>query len=224
MTFEIVTVPGRVVPETFRKIDARPDVTPVVLGASDRLDDLLYPHTPKREPETVLEIAEALDVADWLRKRENTQRTAWKENGFAWPPRGAFEGLPYRGDVLSQVSRDLVSNELIDSVAIGIFPTTIPAEVPAYLDAGGWNAFPVSEVHVALMRKWSAQYGARLVGHETDLLSFAVERPPQDKESAYALAMEQYLYCNDVVDQGYETLDALAASLLDSAGWFLWWD
>ena len=41
---------------------------------------------------------------------------------------------------------------------------------------------------------------------------------------ALDLAREQYAYCPDLVDQGTETLSALAASLLKDEWWHFWWD
>jgi len=38
------------------------------------------------------------------------------------------------------------------------------------------------------------------------------------------LAKEQYIFCNDIVDQGVGTVSALAATLLDSNYWYFWWD
>jgi len=39
-----------------------------------------------------------------------------------------------------------------------------------------------------------------------------------------SLAREQYAYCNDLVDQGTESVAALAAGLLDGTVWYFWWD
>ena len=38
------------------------------------------------------------------------------------------------------------------------------------------------------------------------------------------LAWEQYLYCQDIVVQGCETIANLAATLLNSPFWYFWWD
>ncbi|WP_414650247.1 DUF4253 domain-containing protein, partial [Duganella sp.] len=34
----------------------------------------------------------------------------------------------------------------------------------------------------------------------------------------------QYLYCADIVDQGTESIEALAATLLNARVWYFWWD
>lgn len=224
LAFEIVSAPGRDVPAEFAELAKQPNLTPVVLGDVERLPDLLYPHPNKRSANEVLAAAAAIDMSAWFKERETAERAFSKDAGFEWPPRGAFEGRPYGADALSALTHDLLTGQPLPAVAIGLFPTETSAEVPAYLDAGGWNAFPVAEVHVAIMRKWASEYGARLVGHGLDVLTFEVARPPSDRQAAEILAMEQYLYCNDIVDQGVGTIDALAATLLNGRSWFFWWD
>jgi hypothetical protein len=51
-----------------------------------------------------------------------------------------------------------------------------------------------------------------------------VARRPATREAALELAREQYLYCNDIVDQGTGSLSGLAASLTTDDWWFFWWD
>lgn len=224
LAFEIVSSPGHDIPAKFAELAKQPNLTPVVLGDVERLPDLLYPHSNKRSATEVLAAAADIDISAWFRERETAERAFSKDAGFEWPPRGAFEGKPYGADALSALTHDLLTGQPLPAVAIGLFPTETSAEVPAYLDAGGWNAFPVAEVHVAIMRKWGSAYGARLVGHGLDVLTFEVDRPPSDRQAAEMLAMEQYLYCNDIVDQGVGTIDALAATLLNGHSWFFWWD
>ena len=51
-----------------------------------------------------------------------------------------------------------------------------------------------------------------------------VEKPPMNAQGALDLAKEQYAYCYDIVEQGTETIPALASELLKSKIWFFWWD
>jgi hypothetical protein len=55
-------------------------------------------------------------------------------------------------------------------------------------------------------------------------LELRVPRPPATREAAVALAIQQYAYCYDIVDQGAGSIDALAASLMNGSVWFFWWD
>jgi len=52
----------------------------------------------------------------------------------------------------------------------------------------------------------------------------AVERPPADRERALSVALEQYAFCPDIVEQGTETLEGLAGEILNQPHWFFWWD
>ena len=79
-------------------------------------------------------------------------------------------------------------------------------------------------VHAATMYDWERRYGAEVVSMTGSFVEMTVSRPPLDRERAMALAREQYLYCGDIVWQGTESLEALAASLIDAPVWYFWWD
>ena len=51
-----------------------------------------------------------------------------------------------------------------------------------------------------------------------------IKNPPTDRETAFKLAQEQYIYCSDIVEQGMQTLNNLAARLLNGKTWYFWWD
>ncbi len=63
-----------------------------------------------------------------------------------------------------------------------------------------------------------------IAGVSGDVIECIVENPPTDRESATALAWEQYWYCGDIVDQGCGKILNLAATLLNSRNWYFWWD
>jgi len=65
---------------------------------------------------------------------------------------------------------------------------------------------------------------AELVGLSHDVMNVRVQRRPRTREAALELAREQYVYCSDIVDQGVQTLSALAAVLMESDWWYFWWD
>jgi len=113
---------------------------------------------------------------------------------------------------------------VLPKVHIAIFPTDDWTTIPAYLRFGGWNACPAAEYHVAAMRTWRDRYGVELVGVASDTLNLTVQRRPESRDEALALAREQYVYCNDIIDQGVETYSALAATLMASDWWYFWWD
>jgi hypothetical protein len=66
--------------------------------------------------------------------------------------------------------------------------------------------------------------GAEIAGVSGDVIECIVANPPRDKEQSMNLAWEQYLYCQDIVVQGRETISNLAATLLNSPYWYFWWD
>jgi hypothetical protein len=51
-----------------------------------------------------------------------------------------------------------------------------------------------------------------------------VANPPTTKEDALKLAEEQFVYCEDIVTQGTETIENLAAGLINAKKWYFWWD
>ena len=111
-----------------------------------------------------------------------------------------------------------------DKVYLVLLPTDDPAETPAYLRLGGWNAHPPAAYHVAAFRAWADRYGAVPMLINADVIEFRVARPPQDRDAAIALALEQYEYCPDNVDQGTGSVAAFAATLLGNSYWYFWWD
>lgn len=76
----------------------------------------------------------------------------------------------------------------------------------------------------AALRHWRDHYGAELIGLGKDVLSIRVARKPVARSEAIELARVQYAYCNDIVDQGTESLSSLAAELMAHDWWFFWWD
>jgi hypothetical protein len=73
-------------------------------------------------------------------------------------------------------------------------------------------------------RRWHQEYGADIACLSSDVIECTVKSPPSSRQSALALAQEQFVYCPDIVHQGVESLEALAAILLDGKTWYFWWD
>lgn len=112
----------------------------------------------------------------------------------------------------------------LDELAVLLLPTTEGPHVPAHLNFGGWNDCPGPEEHVAIFEFWHRRHEAEVMTITHDVVEMRVGRPPRSREEAIALAMQQYRYCGDIVDQGTETIDRLAAGLLGSPVWYFWWD
>ena len=139
------------------------------------------------------------------------------------PPIGEWPDKPVPAGPGLTIAFDLEGKPL-DRVHILLIPTDESAAVPAFLRWGGWNACPAPELHVAALRSWHKRYGAELVGITGDVINLRVTRRPATRDAALALARDQSLYCEDIVDQGTQTLAPLAATLMQDDWWFFWWD
>jgi len=139
------------------------------------------------------------------------------------PPIGTWPDAPQPAGPGLSVVYDLKGKPL-DRVHILLIPTQEGAAVPAFLRWGGWNACPAPEYQVAALRAWHERYGAELIGISGDVINLRVARRPTTRDAAMDLAREQYLYCEDIVDQGVGALAPLAATLMQEDWWFFWWD
>lgn len=139
------------------------------------------------------------------------------------PPLGEWPTETSKATDLT-VAYDLVTRKARPNVCIALIPTDDPTTIPAHLHWGHWNACPPPAYHVAALRKWRARYGAELIGIGRDTINLRVSRKPSTREEALDLAREQHIYCNDLIDQGVGSFQALAAELMAHDWWFFWWD
>lgn len=104
-------------------------------------------------------------------------------------------------------------------------PAASPGEIFARLPFGGWNECPDTLELMAVARHWFERFGAVPAVMTHDVLEFILPAPI-DRESAMELALQQYAWCPDVVDQGAEdcTVGMLADTLAKSTVWYFWWD
>ena len=109
-------------------------------------------------------------------------------------------------------------------VYVGLAPTVLGWQVPAFLRFGGWSRCPGPQYHVAMLKYWRQKYGAEVVGMGGKVLELAVSRPPEERQAAMRLAREQFVYCPAVGRLGGGSLEARAASLLNATAWSFWWE
>ncbi len=104
-------------------------------------------------------------------------------------------------------------------------PVKHPWEVFAYLPFGGWNECPDTPELMAVSKYWFALHGAAPAVMTHDVLEYYLRKPVK-KLLAMQLALEQYAWCPDIIDQGGEdaTVGRLAGSLAKSTCWYFWWD
>lgn len=134
-----------------------------------------------------------------------------------WPERPAGWG----SQSLLAVTMDLRTGRLIQKVYVLLVPTDDWTTIPAYLH---WGIRYLPEYHVAALRSWRDRYGAELVGLGPSFMNIRIQRRPQTREEALALARESYLYSRNTIDLGFRTYSSLAAALMSSDWWFFSWD
>jgi hypothetical protein len=99
--------------------------------------------------------------------------------------------------------------------------TSKPYEIMEFMGTNGCNHDIFTEDIIAKYRKWDAEFGIRPIGIGSDFCECKII----NKNINYKkLAEEVYAFCPDVVDQGTDTVEALAAEIKVSGTIFLWWD
>ncbi|OLP02502.1 hypothetical protein BVU76_09930 [Mycolicibacterium porcinum] len=107
---------------------------------------------------------------------------------------------------------------------LALVPTPAHWLVPGLLQwSGAINSDVRGVEHAAILRRWSAHYGAELLALDDESLLLAVDRPPRTGQEGLAAALEAYLYCGDAVNTEAGSLDALARMLAHPL-WVFWWD
>jgi hypothetical protein len=153
--------------------------------------------------DATLQSAEAIDVETWLKAEDDLNR----EVGNFTKHRFQMPEIPFCESIM-------------------LVPVAHCWQIPAVISFGGWDSCPEDQIHIALMKRWYTQYGARLICMGKDSMFFQVERPVRDRDEALSLAREQFSYCPDNVLQGFGngTLSGAAVDLLDATVWQFWWD
>jgi hypothetical protein len=196
---------------------------PVILGGDEDLDQHGESFRMTAEPSScgsvtrMISAGMKVDVTAWL-----TERAAG-DDVCSFPAAGPWP----EGDLATHhftLPVDPEHGKPLPRVYIGLVPTVIGWQVPAYLRFGGWNGCPAPQFHVAMLKHWRNAYGAEIVGLGGEMLEMAVARPPQDRAAALRLAREQFVYCPDVLRQGDGSLEAKAAMLLRATAWSFWWE
>lgn len=215
--FEYLTIHGKDVVEEMRQAEMRSGVVPVLMGNREAFEgtvELIEENST--DFDEIREAGLKLNVEEWIKSRiEESPEYYEVEEGAT----GVVDTTP-----LFTPARDILSGKFEPEVFIGLIPVETHWLVPAYLKPGGWNECPEPEVQLAFFHRWHERYGARVVTVTSDIIEFAVSRPPATADEARDLAWEQFVYCADIVHQGVQTLGNLQATLINSPNWFFWWD
>jgi len=238
MPFDWVTVRGANAFDEWSRLKTAGRGYPIVVGNDKDLTLLAeaYEVNDEYDPQSVLDAAANLaipaDLPDWSEDDEFDDEEGDNRSGGEAEPEGtAKDESPdeeWPDDVGSSPeltnATDISTGKPHDWVHILLVPAKASWEVPAYLRWGSFNECPSPELHVAALRLWHERYGMELVGLSYDTMNLLGTRSPATREEALELAKTQYRYCLDIVDQGVETVSALAASLMASKWWYFWWD
>lgn len=232
--FPLVTVRGDEALATWVRLRAAGDGYPVIIGPDEEVDYLRdgIESIEERTPEQILAAAARLTFPASLKaKREEDDRRSreyLREREIEIEDDDELE--PELGEWPSQVDTvDLTvathyTGKVYDRVHIALLPCRTGWKAIAHLRWGNWNENPEAEYHIAALKSWHERYGAELIGCSHDVINLRVTRRPATRDEAIMLAREQYLYCNDIVDQGVGTISGLAAVLMAGDWWYFWWD
>ncbi len=206
---------------SLRSLALETGLWPVVLG-SYVLTEYEYEDCVFEDPVDVLVEAHSFDLDGWLEK----QKLEASELGD--PPRGSWPAEAFANDLLTIPL--LAGTDPAGRLSLALFPCSLPWQVGAFLrEETGWLA---PAVHTSLIRRWFEKWGATIVCHSCSTVEMVVGRLPKTREDAVRLAMEQYCYAPDAlldrpgvhVGRDFSVLEDLAASLMVSPNWWLWWD
>jgi hypothetical protein len=193
---------------------------PILLGDAERVEGMAEAlRLDPEPPEAILARAATLDPQAFF-----DARLAEALETYGELPLGEWEEPPAPPRLALTAHTDILTGMPRPTVWFAAIPTVNTWEVPAYLRYGNWNSCPAPEAQVAVHRRWHERHGSELYAVAGDVVECLVARPPPDRAGAERLAQEQFLYCDDIVVQGTETLARLAASLRAAPGWFFWWD
>lgn len=109
-------------------------------------------------------------------------------------------------------------------IAVALVPVRHPYAAAVVLGFGGWNDCPEPALIAATLREWDERFGAVPAAMAGDVLECIAGRPPRTKQAALSLAAEQWVFCEDIVGQGTQTVRRLGIELWRSQRWFFWWD
>lgn len=217
---EFATVPGANAYHTAIATAGKPDRI-VVCGGPDEqeyLEEQL--EGSEQTPEQIVAAALKIDPVQWFQGQRKEYEQDSEQNIAEllgeWPGQVNKQTLT--------LDKKILSGKVYPAVTTASLHVAHGWEVLAHFKYGNWNACPEAVVHCAVWKHWQQKYDAHVVGVSHDTVEAVVRNPPRDQAAALALAQEQFLYCNDIVDQGVETISNLAAILLDGEFWFFWWD
>jgi len=216
--YEQVTVKGSEALGKLNELSANKDITPIILGSNESAELLAENFDGNAQSvEQIIAASAEISFPQWFSDRVSEDTEYYEELHGEWP----VEELQ-KMEITSHLA--VLTGKPLKEVLIALIPTTESWQVPAYLRVGGWNECPTPEEHAALFKKWQSEYSAQVTCITGDIIELVVKNPPTEKDKALELALEQFIYCPDIVHQGVETIENLASTLLNGGVWYFWWD
>lgn len=218
--------PAQLIQSSYEEAFARMEMdrtTPLLIAVDDMLVEDIKSNT--KHGETVEQrrsriLSEASGEApEWFMEKLTEMKEEYGEywNEITADTDDAGAGLSRLCSFLDPMSQKT------GEVILAKIPTANPWKVFAWLPFGGWNECPLPEEQVMISRYWYQKFGAVPAALSHDILEF-VAQPLRDKSAAVGLALEQYAYCPDIIDQGMQMVGILANTLTKSSVWSFWWD
>ena len=104
---------------------------------------------------------------------------------------------------------------------VSVLRSDDPNAIVRLKQTNGCNYDIYPEDVITRLEDWNQRFGIEVTGADVDWVEAAFKQAPPDMN---AFANEVYEFCPDVVEQGTETVEALAAEMTASGRVFLWWD
>jgi hypothetical protein len=234
--YQVVEIPGATALETYNKLlkeGRTKGFWPVLLGDLNGLRAFKVPEVwPAFQPvaqeilqaslevlvQSQIEAVKAADIKSeefYAKEYENELETdetvknapaETHEKAEIWAHKDPYQGTP------------------LEKVWLAIIPTTKSYEVPAYLNWPGTEATPSPDVQVAFLKTWNERYGAEVVAVMDNHFQIIVARPPATYEEALPLAYEQLAFCDNILDERYNSVRWLAKDLVGAKVWIISWE
>lgn len=191
---------------------------PVIVVPSDVLYDALAVNTELSSIKELIEFSGEMDVEKFFKAK----RSYFEYMQEYQIPLGEFS-LETANDYLNEYI-DSDTSHPFDEILILEVPTRKPWEILGYLPMGGYNECPSPDIQTAVAEYWYRKYKAVPTVITANSIEFTVAMPPQNFQDAEKLAYEHYLFCNEIIGDGTESLRMLASQLKDSTIWSFWWE
>ena len=104
---------------------------------------------------------------------------------------------------------------------VSVLRASTISDVLQVMGTNGWNYDISPDMVVARIQEWEKRHGLVLQGAGFDWFEASFTSQPPDM---LAFANEVYEFCPDVVDQGTESVEALADEMARTNTVYLWWD